>query len=62
MRTRRYCPHCHSELRKAHLEMQKYHGYVFQCLHCDEDFYRSEVLHKKDLSISANKSLMRRFI
>jgi hypothetical protein len=44
MKTRRFCPHCGWELRKS---QQK--GYAFQCLYCWEDFYKIEVLRKKDM-------------
>lgn len=45
MKTRRFCPHCGGMLLKS-----KVKGYAFQCLHCDEDFYRIEVLTKKDIA------------
>lgn len=42
MKTRRFCPKCGLMLLKSRIE-----GYEFQCMSCDEDFYRFEVLTKK---------------
>jgi hypothetical protein len=44
MKTRRFCPKCGRPLLKSRIK-----GYRFQCLYCDEDFCRFEVLRKKDL-------------
>jgi uncharacterized Zn finger protein (UPF0148 family) len=44
MKTRRFCPHCGRPLLKSQIK-----GYSFQCLACGEDFYKIEVLRKKDL-------------
>jgi len=44
MKTRRFCRHCGSSLRRSRTK-----GYAFQCYACDEDFYKIEVLRKKDL-------------
>lgn len=46
MKTRRFCPKCERQLKKS-----KTQGYAFQCTHCDEDFYRFEVLTKNHLLI-----------
>ena len=42
MKTRRFCPKCGRMLLKSRIK-----GYEFQCMNCDEDFYRFEVLTKK---------------
>lgn len=42
MKTRRFCPECGRMLLKSRIE-----GYAFQCMNCDEDFYRFEVLTRK---------------
>lgn len=42
MKTRRFCPKCGRMLLKSGTK-----GYAFQCMNCDEDFYRFEVLTKK---------------
>ncbi|GAB6013632.1 hypothetical protein [Viscerimonas tarda] len=55
MRTRRFCPHCGKELLKSRIK-----GYTYQCLYCSEDFYRIEVLHKKDMK--RVKSLRRYYV
>jgi hypothetical protein len=44
MKTGRFCPHCGQPLLKSRTK-----GYSFQCLSCDEDFYKIEVLRKRDL-------------
>jgi hypothetical protein len=43
MGTGRFCPHCGRMLRKSRLK-----DYAFQCFYCREDFYKIEVLRKKD--------------
>ena len=48
MKTRRFCPHCGRPLRKSYLGKGE-NKYSFQCFACGEDFYRFEVLRKKDL-------------
>ncbi|RHH14406.1 hypothetical protein DW228_06290 [Bacteroides fragilis] len=45
MKTRRFCPKCGRPVLKSPTK-----GYVFQCFCCDEDFYRFEVLRKKDMA------------
>lgn len=42
MKTRRFCPKCGRMLLKSRIK-----GYAFQCMNCDEDFYRFEVLTRK---------------
>lgn len=42
MKTRRFCPKCGRMLIKSRMK-----DYSFQCMNCDEDFYRIEVLTKK---------------
>ena len=42
MKTRRFCPKCGRMLLRSRIK-----GYVFQCMNCDEDFYRFEVLTRK---------------
>ena len=42
MKTRRFCPKCGRMLLKSRIKV-----YAFQCMNCDEDFYRFEVLTKK---------------
>jgi hypothetical protein len=44
MKTGKFCPHCGQPLLKSRIK-----GYSFQCLACNEDFCRFEVLRKKDL-------------
>jgi hypothetical protein len=44
MKTRRFCPHCGRPLLKSQVK-----GYAFRCFCCDADFYRFEVLRKRDL-------------
>lgn len=44
MKTRRFCPHCGRPLLKSQIK-----EYAFQCFCCDEDYYRFEVLRKKNL-------------
>lgn len=44
MRTVKFCPHCGRELRKSCIK-----GHAFKCNCCDEDFYKIEILRKKDL-------------
>jgi uncharacterized Zn finger protein (UPF0148 family) len=45
MKTSRFCPKCGRPLLKSPIK-----GYTFQCFRCDEDFYKFEVLRKKDLN------------
>lgn len=46
MKTRRFCPKCGRMLLRSRIE-----GYAFQCMNCDEDFYRFEVLTGKQKRI-----------
>lgn len=48
MKTRRFCPHCGRMLYKSRLSKTE-NKYVFECRTCDEDFYRIEVLTKRDI-------------
>lgn len=50
MKTRRFCPHCGRPLRKSSLRKSE-NMYSFQCFACGEDFYKFEVLRKKDLPL-----------
>lgn len=47
MKTRRFCPHCGRPLLKSHND-KHYNKYSFQCYGCEEDFFKFEVLRKKD--------------
>lgn len=38
MKTRKFCPHCGRSVVRSRTP-----GYAFQCLACDEAFYRFEV-------------------
>lgn len=49
MKTRRFCPHCGRPLQKSNLTKEREGGYTFQCFACDENFFKFEVLRKKDL-------------
>ena len=49
MKTRRFCPKCGRMLLKSRIK-----GYVFQCMNCDEDFYRFEVLTRKQKGKTKN--------
>ena len=51
MKTRRFCPKCGRMLLKSRIK-----GYVFQCMNCDEDFYRFEVLTGKQKRIVNGKT------
>lgn len=42
MKTRRFCPKYGRMLIRSRMK-----DYSFQCMNCDEDFYRIEVLTKK---------------
>ena len=44
MRTHKYCPRCYRQLKRTRLREL---GYSFECVHCDEDFFRIEVLSTK---------------
>lgn len=58
MKTRRFCPHCGRPLRKSSLGKSE-KKYSFQCFLCGEDFYKFEVLRKKDLpSVLAIRQLV----
>lgn len=46
MRTHKYCPHCYHEMKKSSL---KELGYTFDCLRCEEDFFRFEVFFAQAL-------------
>lgn len=48
MKTRRFCPHCGRPLLKSHND-KHYNRYSFQCYGCEEDFFKFEVLRKKDM-------------
>lgn len=48
MKTRRFCPKCGRPVLKSHND-KHYNNYSFQCFSCDEDFFKTEVLRKKDL-------------
>jgi hypothetical protein len=48
MKTRRFCPHCGRPLLKSHND-KHYNKYSFQCYGCEEDFFKFEVLRKKDM-------------
>lgn len=53
MKTRHFCPKCKRMLnRETHKELRR--EYPFVCLHCDENFYRIEVLTKKQLTTKTN--------
>ena len=49
MKTRRFCPRCGMELKKSQLKNRE-NRYVFQCVACEEDFWRFEVLRKSDVA------------
>ena len=51
MKTRRFCPKCGRMLLGSRIE-----GYAFQCMNCDEDFYRFEVLTGKQKRIMNGKT------
>lgn len=51
MKTRRFCPKCGRMLLRSRIE-----GYAFQCMNCDEDFYRFEVLTGKQKRIMNGKT------
>ena len=46
MKTRKFCPKCGRPVLKSRTK-----GYAFQCLACDEDFFRFEVYRTKDIII-----------
>lgn len=48
MKTRRFCPRCGMELKKSSLRNSE-NRYDFQCVACEEDFWRFEVLRKRDV-------------
>lgn len=50
MKTRRFCPRCGRPVLRSHNDKQ-YNGYSFQCYGCDEDFFKFEVLRKKDMEL-----------
>lgn len=49
MKTRRFCPRCGIELKKSRLRKSE-NRYDFQCVACDEDFWRFEVLRRSDVA------------
>ena len=49
MQTRRFCPRCGRPLLKSNLA--KNNNYSFQCYACEMDFYKFEVLRKKDIEL-----------
>lgn len=49
MKTRRFCPRCGMELKKSGFKKSE-NRYEFQCVACDEDFWRFEVLRKRDVA------------
>lgn len=51
MKTRRFCPKCGRMLLRSRIE-----GYAFQCMNCDEDFYRFEVLTEKQRIMERDKN------
>lgn len=51
MKTRRFCPKCGRMLLRSRIK-----GYEFQCMSCDEDFYRFEVLTRKQKRIVNGKT------
>ena len=51
MKTRRFCPKCGRMLLRSIIK-----GYEFQCMSCDEDFYRFEVLTRKQKRIVNGKT------
>lgn len=51
MKTRRFCPKCGRMLLRSRIK-----GYEFQCMSCDEDFYRFEVLTGKQKRIVNGKT------
>lgn len=50
MQTRRFCPRCGRPLLKSNLA-KKPNNYRFQCYACETDFYKFEVLRKKDMEM-----------
>ena len=51
MKTRRFCPECGRMMSKSKIK-----GDSFQCRSCGEDFYRIEVLTKKQQRIIGRNS------
>lgn len=48
MKVHYFCPHCGRPVQISHND-KEYNGYSFQCYNCDEDFFRFEVLTKKEM-------------
>ena len=38
-----YCPHCEREVSRKKTDTSE--GYFGACLHCDEDFYKFELIN-----------------
>ncbi len=59
MRTHKYCPHCYRQLKRTRLRKL---GYSFECVYCDEDFFRVEVLSVKTVKIYNPKFQIKQLI
>lgn len=62
MKSHKYCPHCHTQLRVATQKWEKDAGYQFLCPKCDENFFRWEVVTLKDFRRKNTARLTRRWI